>query len=98
MDDILERWLEYKISIPTYGAIILNRSSSKVLLVESKVFRIPKSWANPQKSGVNGCWGFPKGKINEEENISDCAVREVMEDPGLDIRFVVCTHYQIRRI
>ena len=31
-------------------------------------------------------WGFPKGKVNEEENPVDCAVREVHEETGFDIR------------
>ena len=36
--------------------------------------------------GVNGCWGFPKGKINEGEKMEDCAVREVLEETGLNIK------------
>jgi mRNA-decapping enzyme subunit 2 len=30
-------------------------------------------------------WGFPKGKVNEEEAGHVCAVREVMEETGFDI-------------
>jgi len=69
VEEIVESWLEYKMSIPTYGAIILNPTCTKVLLVES----------------VNGYWGFPKGKINEGEQVEDCAVREVCEETGINI-------------
>lgn len=30
-------------------------------------------------------WGFPKGKINEEEDPTHCAIREVFEETGFDI-------------
>ncbi len=30
-------------------------------------------------------WGFPKGKVNEDEPPHDCAVREVFEETGFDI-------------
>lgn len=29
-------------------------------------------------------WGFPKGKINNEESKPDCAIREVLEETGYD--------------
>jgi mRNA-decapping enzyme subunit 2 len=30
-------------------------------------------------------WGFPKGKINENEDPAHCAIREVYEETGYDI-------------
>ena len=42
--------------------------------------------SDPTILGVNGCWGFPKGKINEGEKMEDCAVREVLEETGLNIK------------
>lgn len=30
-------------------------------------------------------WGFPKGKIIEEESEMKCAIREVLEETGYDI-------------
>lgn len=30
-------------------------------------------------------WGFPKGKINKDEDDETCAVREVFEETGFDI-------------
>jgi mRNA-decapping enzyme subunit 2 len=62
--------MKYKMSIPTCGAILLNSNSTKVLLI--------KSW-----NGTN--WGFPKGKIDKDEEKLDCAVREVLEEVGYDI-------------
>ncbi|XP_072310274.1 m7GpppN-mRNA hydrolase [Eucyclogobius newberryi] len=69
---VLEQWKEYKMGVPTYGAIILDESLENVLLVQGYL----------AKSG----WGFPKGKVNEEEAPHDCAVREVMEETGFDIK------------
>lgn len=71
IDDILARWKEYKMSVPTYGAILLDEFNESVLLVQG-------CWANAN-------WGFPKGKVNEKENPHDCAVREVLEETGFDI-------------
>lgn len=71
MIEILNEWKEYKLSVPTYGAIILSENMSHVLLVQSY-------WAKCS-------WGFPKGKVNEEEDPAHCAVREVLEETGFDI-------------
>lgn len=49
--------------MPTYGAIILNEDLSHVLLVQSFL--------------TKASWGFPKGKVNEEEEPWLCACREV---------------------
>uniref|UniRef100_A0A3P9LJY1 Decapping mRNA 2 n=1 Tax=Oryzias latipes TaxID=8090 RepID=A0A3P9LJY1_ORYLA len=63
---VLEQWKEYKMGVPTYGAIILDESLENVLLVQGYL----------AKSG----WGFPKGKVNEGEAPHDCAVREVTDN------------------
>ncbi|XP_069025116.1 m7GpppN-mRNA hydrolase [Embiotoca jacksoni] len=73
---VLEQWKEYKMGVPTYGAIILDESLENVLLVQGYL----------AKSG----WGFPKGKVNEDEAPYDCAVREVMEETGFDIKNRIC--------
>ncbi|KAJ8287322.1 hypothetical protein GJAV_G00050220 [Gymnothorax javanicus] len=62
--------------VPTYGAIILDETLDNVLLVQGYL----------AKSG----WGFPKGKVNEDEAPHDCAVREVLEETGFDIRDRIC--------
>ncbi|XP_053984791.1 m7GpppN-mRNA hydrolase [Hylaeus volcanicus] len=71
IDSILEQWREYKQNVPTFGAIVLNEDLTKVLLVQSY-------WAKSS-------WSFPKGKVNEDEDPSHCAVREVLEETGFDI-------------
>uniref|UniRef100_A0A1B6E4F0 m7GpppN-mRNA hydrolase n=1 Tax=Clastoptera arizonana TaxID=38151 RepID=A0A1B6E4F0_9HEMI len=71
LDKIFESWREYKQAVPTFGAILLNQDLTHVLLVQSY-------WAKSS-------WGFPKGKINQDEEPSHCAVREVLEETGFDI-------------
>jgi mRNA-decapping enzyme subunit 2 len=71
LESILEQWRDYKQAVPTYGAILLNEDLSQVLLVQSY-------WARSS-------WGFPKGKVNEEEDPIRCAAREVLEETGFDI-------------
>lgn len=71
LNAILEEWREYKQSVPTYGAILLSEDMTHVLLVQSY-------WAKSS-------WGFPKGKVNEDEDPAHCAIREVFEETGFDI-------------
>jgi len=71
VEEIIDEWREYKLAVPTFGAIILNTYLDKVLLVQG-------FWAKAS-------WGFPKGKVNEDEPSHLCAAREVMEETGFDI-------------
>ncbi|KAI8056798.1 Dcp2, box A domain-containing protein [Syncephalis plumigaleata] len=64
-------FLTYKFRVPVCGAIILNETLDKCLLV--------KGWTS--KAG----WGFPRGKINKDESYASCAAREVMEETGFDL-------------
>uniref|UniRef100_A0A8C7WP99 m7GpppN-mRNA hydrolase n=1 Tax=Oryzias sinensis TaxID=183150 RepID=A0A8C7WP99_9TELE len=80
---VLEQWKEYKMGVPTYGAIILDESLENVLLVQGYL----------AKSG----WGFPKGKVNEGEAPHDCAVREVLEETGFDIKKRICKDVYIEQ-
>ncbi|NXP05356.1 DCP2 hydrolase, partial [Thinocorus orbignyianus] len=73
---VLDKWKEYKMGVPTYGAIILDETLENVLLVQGYL----------AKSG----WGFPKGKVNKEEAPHDCAAREVFEETGFDIKDYIC--------
>jgi 8-oxo-dGTP pyrophosphatase MutT (NUDIX family) len=70
-DDLYERFMAYKLSIPVCGAIILNPDLTKCLMV--------KGWSS------RASWGFPKGKIGKDEEAAACAVREVFEETGFDI-------------
>ncbi|KAF7722445.1 mRNA-decapping enzyme subunit 2 [Apophysomyces ossiformis] len=63
--------MQYRFRIPVCGAILINDSLDKCVLV--------KGWSS--RSG----WGFPKGKINQDEEYSCCAIREVLEETGYDI-------------
>lgn len=63
LDSILAEWKEYKMSVPTYGAILMTADYKHVLLVQSYF--------------AKNSWGFPKGKVNEKEEALHCAIREV---------------------
>ncbi len=76
VDDILSKWKVFKHAVPTNGAIILDQSLRYVLLVQG-------FW-------TKASWGFPKGKIFEEETESKCAIREVLEETGYDISDTLC--------
>lgn len=67
-----EEFLEYKTRVPVRGAIMLNQEMDSTVLV--------KGW----KKGAN--WSFPRGKINKDEDDLDCAIREVWEETGLDLK------------
>ncbi|KAJ3760371.1 DCP2-domain-containing protein [Lentinula raphanica] len=64
-------FMQYKTRVPVCGAIMLNDTWEKCVLV--------KGWKS--SSG----WGFPKGKINEDEPQPNCAIREVLEETGYNI-------------
>ncbi|KAF7320347.1 hypothetical protein MKEN_00819500 [Mycena kentingensis (nom. inval.)] len=64
-------FMQYKTRVPVCGAIMLNDTWEKCVLV--------KGWKS--SSG----WGFPKGKINEDEPAHLCAVREVLEETGYNL-------------
>lgn len=70
VNDILSYYRNYKSKIPVCGCILLTANYSKLLLV--------CNW-NGQS------WTFPRGKVNENEENIDCAIREVYEETGFDI-------------
>ncbi|KAK4250563.1 hypothetical protein C7999DRAFT_11604 [Corynascus novoguineensis] len=67
-----EEFMQYKTRVPVRGAILLNEAMDSTVLV--------KGW----KKGAN--WSFPRGKINKDEDDLDCAIREVYEETGFDIK------------
>ena len=76
-DDTLKAFKTYKFSIPTCGAVLLNPTMDKCLMV--------KGWGKFSKS-----LGFPKGKCDANETEEECAAREVEEEIGVNIRdFIV---------
>ena len=60
----------YRKCIPVCGFIMLSKDMDKILLVKSR---------------YSDYWGFPKGKINENEDYLKCAIRETQEETGFKI-------------
>ncbi|KAB7502945.1 m7GpppN-mRNA hydrolase [Armadillidium nasatum] len=71
VEDMLQDFRDFKQRVPTYGAIIISTDLRNVLLVRGFLH--------------GASWGFPKGKINVEEEPFKCAIREVLEETGYDI-------------
>jgi len=67
-----QEFLGYKTRVPVRGAIMLNQEMDSVVLV--------KGWK------TNASWSFPRGKINKDEPDIECAIREVYEETGYDIK------------
>ena len=71
LNEIYEAFNAYKRTIPVRGAILLDPTMKKVLLVRG------------YKKDAG--WGFPRGKLSKDETDDQCAAREVLEETGLDI-------------
>ena len=71
-EEAYETFIQYKTRVPVRGAIMLNQDMTHAVLV--------KGW----KKGAK--WSFPRGKINKEEKDLDCAIREVYEETGFNLR------------
>ncbi|KAI1862458.1 hypothetical protein JX265_009172 [Neoarthrinium moseri] len=67
-----QEFMQYKTRIPVRGAILLNHEMDSTVLV--------RGWKS------NASWSFPRGKINKDEDDLDCAIREVYEETGFEIR------------
>ena len=67
-----QEFLAYKTRVPVRGAILVNHDLDSVVLV--------RGW----KKGAS--WSFPRGKINKDEPDLDCAIREVYEETGYNVR------------
>ncbi|KAK3232425.1 hypothetical protein Dsin_004306 [Dipteronia sinensis] len=70
IDDIFKDFTSYKVRVPVTGAIILDETFERCLLV--------KGWKGTS-------WSFPRGKKNKDEEDHTCAVREVLEESGFDV-------------
>ncbi|CAI2351412.1 unnamed protein product [Caenorhabditis sp. 36 PRJEB53466] len=70
-DEFIAQFRDYKSTVPTYGAILMDESLDYVLLVQSYFAK-------------GNSWGFPKGKINQNEPPRDAAIRECYEETGFD--------------
>ncbi|TXT12492.1 uncharacterized protein COLE_02902 [Cutaneotrichosporon oleaginosum] len=71
-DEQWQKFLAYKKVVPCCGGILLNTTGDKVLMV--------RGWKN------GSSWVFPRGKINSNETPEACAIREVYEETGYDMK------------
>lgn len=69
-DEALQKFSQYKKSIPVRGAAIFNEKLNKILLVQGT---------------ESDSWSFPRGKISKDEDDVACCIREVREEIGFDI-------------
>eukprot|EP00741_Cyanophora_paradoxa_P025631 tig00000385_g24735.t1 len=72
IQQIYTSFTNYKTRVPVCGAIMLNPTLDKCVLV--------KGWS------AKASWTFPKGKVNKDEPEIDCAAREVFEETGYDLK------------
>lgn len=79
-ESFMEQWRAYCKTIPLKGAILVNNTLTKVLMVQT--------WRG-------GHWMFPRGKVDELEEDIACAVREVKEEIGVDISNMIHPHMYI---
>ncbi|CAM8964851.1 unnamed protein product [Rhodiola kirilowii] len=70
IDDIFKDFNTYKFRVPVTGAIILDETFERCVLV--------KGWKGQS-------WSFPRGKKSKDEEDHACAVREVLEETGFDV-------------
>lgn len=68
-DAMYQSFSDYKWTIPVYGCALLNSDLTKVVLV---------------RGYKQDTWGFPRGKVNEDEDELKCAIREAEEETGYD--------------
>ena len=73
MNQFDKLWSQHKSyieKIPSFGAIIFNKSMDKIL------FNI---YFNPREDVMKNL-DFPKGKANQGEDDVECAIREIKEE------------------
>ncbi|KAH3758367.1 mutT/nudix family protein [Pelomyxa schiedti] len=68
--EVVANFKNWKASVPCAGAIVLDPTLSYVMMV---------------RGFGNMGWGFPKGKLKENESPHLGAIREVREEIGLDV-------------
>lgn len=71
---LLHDWREYCRKVPLKGAVLLNERLDKCLMVQP--------WKGDR-------WTYPRGKIHEGESEAECAIREVWEETGIDVKHLI---------
>jgi len=69
-NQLWEDYRLYKSKIPSYGALIFNRTLDSLLFV---------IYHNPRDRIVRKL-DFPKGKVDQKESTVHCALREIYEE------------------
>jgi 8-oxo-dGTP pyrophosphatase MutT (NUDIX family) len=67
--DSNDGWKETIMKIKKSGCFIYNSKTDKILLVQSRA----------------KLWGSPKGTVQFEESLLNCAIREVYEETGINV-------------
>ncbi len=94
---------------PTHSALILTDMEQDVFSELAKHFEIVTAAGGVVQNNKgeillifrNGKWDLPKGKLDEEETIEQCAVREVREETGLsdiNLRDKLITTYHVYKL
>jgi len=78
---ILSNWRKQKRFLPARGAILLDPTFTKCVLVADY---------------NNGQWSFPKGRLEVEESDVTAAIREVNEECGIDITTYINPQWYIQ--
>ena len=78
-DECFADFQSYLYSIPVCGGILLNPSLTKCVLVRGKK---SNSWSFPRGITSKSCFSYFVGKVNQNEQRIDCAIREVEEEIG----------------
>lgn len=81
LDNIFAEWHRQRNCMPRSGAILIDESMSKILLV--KTFK-------------SESWMFPSGKMEAGELMENCAIREVFEETGFDISNLIDSNLYIQ--
>ena len=81
-EQMISDFIKYKIQVPACGAILLNKKMNKVSRVGIRgggqsVLRTCCQCLMVKGWNSKSAWGFPRGKIDEDEEKSACAIREV---------------------
>jgi mRNA-decapping enzyme subunit 2 len=71
VEDGLKKWSGYKSLVPVRGVALFDKTLTKLMLIQ----------------GIESkSWSFPRGKIEQNETDAQAAIREAMEEVGLDVK------------